>query len=190
MLKYQLRSEIFKPGKINPQTLLDVEEFRFPLSMPYETRIKELEIDRRYNDNSTFIVFYNEEDVVASTIRIIHKLDKEDKLPVEFSKHVDSGCPFEIPKSFIPVCEIGGLKVSDDVPFRMRYKTVLKTIKTCVDYIWAEKFNGVYITCNGNLESFYRKKFSFNFASLVTYDDNSSYHALYRNSDFNGTPFN
>lgn len=124
--------QLFEQGKIAFRTLMEIEEFRFPFSTPYEDRIQELELDRLYHDRSTYILSY-QDGKLAGTVRIISKESCEEKLPIEYAR-LESGEFFQLPLRNY-ACEIGGLKIDESLPLKTRYLILNELLTMCANQI-------------------------------------------------------
>jgi len=176
--------KVFREGQIPVKDMLAVEEFRIPMATPLRER--ELEIDRMYNNRAAYFVKYGGKEVLA-TARIISKKSSTDKLPIEFSRTV-TGLEFPLCVT-PPVCEIGGLKVADNLSRSDRYDAITEVLFECCHYVLEKKFLKIFASCQSDVLRFYQSKFSFELISKIFYG-NKEFFAISRDIGNFGTPWN
>jgi len=175
-----LQLKIYQPDKISSQDLVDIETFRFS-----DKQHDDLIIDREYNPLSTYCVYYLD-DVIVSTIKVMTKNSGTDILPIEYAIKPNKSY-FDVLNKF-PVCEMGGLKISENLSFKQKYVILNKTIRECTRQLILLKNKMIYVSCKESLESMYTLKFGFNFETNVFYGDDK-YSALSRPANWVNTPW-
>jgi hypothetical protein len=196
---------LFEPGQISSHILKKVEEFRFPKEdfLSIEERNKEIEFDSLYHDRSVYVLYLSHNnDTILACAKIIYKTNSYEKLPIEFGKTVsitdssplipvnrEIGTFFSIKDDaeFLPVCEIGGLRVAGVNPdrgitLRMRYNALDTVMKTCHIEIHKRGFKHFFLTCIGtpHMERLYHNRYSFNEVAKIRYADHLIWKALWK----------
>lgn len=147
---------VIEYGAMSPRVRRVLEAFRFS-GLSDEHRQRELQYDKDYNDRSVYVMVLHNDDI-GGVARIIGKTRDMDMLPVEYGKIIETSGKTDVPAvlktdvpvlidpSILPVCEIGGLKISESLGMRLKCRVLDLVMKTCHAEIHRRKFNCFFLT--------------------------------------------
>ena len=146
---------IIEYGAMSPRVRGVLESFRFS-GLSDEHRQRDLLYDLDYNDRSVYVMVLHNDDI-GGVARIITKAQDMDMLPIEYGRVIETVCktvpavlktdvPVLIDPSILPVCEIGGLKISESLGMRLKCRVLDLIMKTCHAEIHRRKFTCFFLT--------------------------------------------